>query len=192
MLASGIIVAYGYAMELFMAWYSGNTYEGFTAWNRIVGPYWPAYWALILCNVVIPQLLWFKRVRTKVPVLFVLSLTVNLGMWLERFVIVVTSLHRDFLPSSWGMYTATRWDWAVFVGSISRCGGACAQGRLSVHGRLRAIPCGGAGRSAEVSPHPSAADHADWRHRRRLGRIFHAVLDCRDQLSPEHRRPAAA
>jgi len=105
-------------MELFMAWYSGNTYEGFTAWNRIVGPYWPAYWALILCNVVIPQLLWFKRVRTKVPVLFVLSLTVNLGMWLERFVIVVTSLHRDFLPSSWGMYTATRWDWAVFVGSM--------------------------------------------------------------------------
>ena len=118
MLATGLIVAYGYAMELFMAWYSGNTYEGFTAWNRIVGPYWPAYWALILCNVVIPQLLWFKRVRTKVPVLFVLSLTVNLGMWLERFVIVVTSLHRDFLPSSWGMYTATRWDWAVFVGSM--------------------------------------------------------------------------
>ena len=118
MLATGLIVAYGYAMELFMAWYSGNTYEGFAAWNRIVGPYWPAYGALILCNVVIPQLLWLKRVRTKVPALFVLSLTVNLGMWLERFVIVVTSLHRDFLPSSWGMYTATRWDWAVFVGSM--------------------------------------------------------------------------
>jgi len=118
MLATGLIVAYGYAMELFMAWYSGNTYEGFTAWNRIVGPYWPAYWALILCNVVLPQLLWFKRVRTKVPVLFVLSLTVNLGMWLERFVIVITSLHRDFLPSSWGMYTATRWDWAVYIGSM--------------------------------------------------------------------------
>ncbi len=118
MLATGLIVAYGYGIELFMAWYSGNTYEGFTAWNRMVGPYWPAYWALILCNVVIPQLLWFKRVRTKVPVLFVLSLTVNLGMWLERFVIVVTSLHRDFLPSSWGMYAATRWDWAIYVGSM--------------------------------------------------------------------------
>jgi len=118
MLATGLIVAYGYLMELFMAWYSGNTYEGFTAWNRIVGPYGPAYWALILCNVIAPQALWSKRVRTNVPVLFVLALVVNLGMWLERFVIVVTSLHRDYLPSSWGMYSPTVWDWAVFVGSI--------------------------------------------------------------------------
>jgi molybdopterin-containing oxidoreductase family membrane subunit len=118
MLCTGLIVAYGYAMELFMAWYSGNTYEGFTAWNRIFGPYGPAYWALILCNVVLPQALWFKRVRTNVPALFVLALIVNLGMWLERFVIVITSLHRDFLPSSWGMYSPTRWDWAVLFGSI--------------------------------------------------------------------------
>jgi len=118
MLATGLIVAYGYLMELFMAWYSGNIYEGFTAWNRIVGPYGPAYWALILCNVIAPQALWSKRVRTNVPVLFVLALVVNLGMWLERFVIVVTSLHRDYLPSSWGMYSPTVWDWAVFVGSI--------------------------------------------------------------------------
>ena len=118
MLATGLIVAYGYLMELFMAWYSGNTYEGFTAWNRIVGPYGPAYWALILCNVIAPQALWSKRVRTNVPVLFVLALVVNLGMWLERFVIVVTSLHRDYLPSSWGMYSPTVWDWAVFAGSI--------------------------------------------------------------------------
>ncbi|HJY86186.1 MAG TPA: NrfD/PsrC family molybdoenzyme membrane anchor subunit [Candidatus Acidoferrales bacterium] len=118
MLATGLIVAYGYGMELFMAWYSGNIYEGFTAWNRIVGPYGPAYWALIFCNVVAPQALWFKRVRANVPVLFVLSLIVNLGMWLERYVIVITSLHRDFLPSSWGMYSATRWDWAIYVGTI--------------------------------------------------------------------------
>jgi len=118
MLATGLIVAYGYLMELFMAWYSGNIYEGFTAWNRIVGPYGPAYWALILCNVIAPQALWSKRVRTNVPALFVLALVVNLGMWLERFVIVVTSLHRDYLPSSWGMYSPTVWDWAVFVGSI--------------------------------------------------------------------------
>ncbi len=118
MLATGLIVAYGYLMELFMAWYSGNVYEGFTAWNRIVGPYGPAYWALILCNVVLPQALWFKRVRTNVPALFALALVVNLGMWLERFVIVITSLHRDFLPSSWGMYSPTFWDWAVFTGTI--------------------------------------------------------------------------
>src|SRR5216683_479699 len=118
MLATGLIVAYGYLMELFMAWYSGNTYEGFTAWNRIVGPYGPAYWALILCNVIAPQALWSKRVRTNVPVLFVLALVVNLGMWLERFVIVVTSLHRDYLPSSWGMYSPTVWDWATYVGTI--------------------------------------------------------------------------
>jgi len=118
MLATGLIVAYSYLMELFMAWYSGNIYEGFTAWNRIVGPYGPIYWALITCNVVLLQALWFKRVRTNVPALFVLALIVNLGMWLERFVIVVTSLHRDFLPSSWGMYSPTRWDWAVLIGSI--------------------------------------------------------------------------
>ncbi len=118
MLATGLIVAYGYIMELFMAWYSGNTYESFTAWNRIVGPYGPAYWALILCNIVAPQLLWIGRVRTNVAALFVLALVVNVGMWLERFVIVITSLHRDFLPSSWGMYSPTVWDWAVFAGTI--------------------------------------------------------------------------
>ncbi|MBI3896409.1 MAG: polysulfide reductase NrfD [Acidobacteria bacterium] len=118
MLATGWIVAYGYVMENFMAWYSGNTYEGFTAWNRIAGPYGPAYWALILCNVLLPQLLWLKRVRTSVPALFVLALVINVGMWLERFVIVITSLHRDFLPSSWGMYSPTRWDWATLFGSI--------------------------------------------------------------------------
>jgi molybdopterin-containing oxidoreductase family membrane subunit len=82
------------------------------------GPYAVYYWALILCNVVIPQMLWLKRVRTSVPILFVIALVVNVGMWLERFVIIPTSLHRDFLPSSWGMYHGTVWDWSMFIGSI--------------------------------------------------------------------------
>jgi molybdopterin-containing oxidoreductase family membrane subunit len=118
MLATGLIVAYGYMVEAFMGWYSGNTYERFMIWNRMTGPYWWAYWALILCNVVAPNLLWAKRLRTSVPFLFVISLVVSTGMWLERYVIIVTSLHRDFLPSSWGMYAGTRWDWAAFVGTL--------------------------------------------------------------------------
>jgi molybdopterin-containing oxidoreductase family membrane subunit len=118
MLATGLIVGYGYVMEAFMAWYSANEYERFMMVNRMAGPYAPAYWALILTNIAIPQLLWFRRVRSSVPLLFLLSLVVNVGMWLERFVIVVTSLHRDFLPSSWGMYYPTFWDWATFIGTL--------------------------------------------------------------------------
>jgi Ni/Fe-hydrogenase subunit HybB-like protein len=118
MLATGLIVAYGYMMELFMAWYSGNAFEAFVALNRMFGPYAIAYWVLIACNVIIPQALWWKRVRTNVPLLFFISLIVNIGMWVERFVIVITSLHRDFLPSSWGMYNPTFWDYATFAGTI--------------------------------------------------------------------------
>jgi molybdopterin-containing oxidoreductase family membrane subunit len=118
MLATGLIVAYGYTMETFMAWYSANTYEQFMITNRMTGPYAPTYWALITCNVVLPQVLWFRRMRSNVAALFVVALIVNLGMWLERYVIIVTSLHRDFLPSSWGMYSGSIWDWATFVGSI--------------------------------------------------------------------------
>jgi len=118
MLATGLIVGYGYTMEAFFAWYSGNTYEMYMMKNRMFGPYWWAYWALILCNVVAPNLLWAKNLRTSVPFLFCISLVVSVGMWLERFVIIVTSLHRDFLPSSWGMYAGTRYDWAAFVGTI--------------------------------------------------------------------------
>jgi molybdopterin-containing oxidoreductase family membrane subunit len=118
MLATGLIVAYGYMMEAFMAWYSGNIYERFMMWNRMTGPYWYMYAALILCNVITPQLLWAKRVRINVPLLFVISLIVNVGMWLERYVIIVTSLHRDFLPSSWGMYSGTFWDWSTFIGTM--------------------------------------------------------------------------
>ncbi len=118
MLATGLIVAYGYMMETFTAFYSANTYERYAFLNRFAGPYWPAYWSLILCNIALPQLLWIKKVRTTVWSLFVISLIVNVGMWLERFVIVVTSLHRDFIPSSWGMYYPTRWDYMTFAGTI--------------------------------------------------------------------------
>ncbi len=117
-LATGLVVSYGYGMEAFFAWYSGNTYEKFMMMNRMFGPYGWFYWVLIMCNIVTPQFLWSKRVRTNVGVLFVISLVVNVGMWLERFVIVITSLHRDFLPSSWGMYWPTIWDWAVYFGTI--------------------------------------------------------------------------
>lgn len=118
MLATGWIVFYGYMMEAFVAWYSGSQYEQFVIWNRMTGPYWWALWALVLCNGLVPQLLWLKKVRTTPAMLFAISIVVNLGMWLERYVIIVTSLHRDFLPSSWGMYSGTVWDWTFYLGTI--------------------------------------------------------------------------
>jgi len=118
MLLTGSMVGYAYGMEFFTAWYSGNPYEVFTFQNRAFGPYAWAYWTMVSCNVIIPQLFWFKQVRRSVPVLFVLSLFVNVGMWFERFVIIVTSLHRDFLPSSWAMYTPTKWEVMALVGSF--------------------------------------------------------------------------
>ncbi|MFO0588501.1 MAG: NrfD/PsrC family molybdoenzyme membrane anchor subunit [Polyangiaceae bacterium] len=118
MLATGLIVVYGYCMEGFMSWYSGSEYERYMMWNRLGGPYKHQFWALLLTNCVIPQILWSRRARRSPVVLFVVAMAINVGMWLERFVIVVTSLHRDFLPSSWGMYSATVWDIATFVGSI--------------------------------------------------------------------------
>jgi Ni/Fe-hydrogenase subunit HybB-like protein len=118
MLATGLIVLYGYSVEAFMSWYSASPAEGFMIANRVTGPYWWAYASLIFCNGVVPQTLWFKRVRTNIPLLFVIALIVNVGMWLERYVIVVTSLNRDFLPSAWGMYSGTIWDWMTYVGTI--------------------------------------------------------------------------
>jgi Ni/Fe-hydrogenase subunit HybB-like protein len=119
MLVTGLIVFYGYLMEVFFAWYSGSQYEEYLVLNRMTGPYAPMYWALILCNGLIPQLLWFRFIRQNLLILFVISLIVNIGMWLERFVIIVTSLHRDFLPSSWGMYYPSVFDWTMFIGTIS-------------------------------------------------------------------------
>ena len=118
MLATGLMVSYGYAMEAFFGWYSANQYERFMIWNRMTGPYAWSYWMLIAINAGMIQLLWFQSVRQNTKLLFVMSLIVGVGMWLERFVIIVTSLHRDFLPSSWGMYYPTRWDFITFIGTI--------------------------------------------------------------------------
>ncbi|HSK71062.1 MAG TPA: NrfD/PsrC family molybdoenzyme membrane anchor subunit [Pyrinomonadaceae bacterium] len=119
MLATGLIVVYGYAMEAFFAWYSAAQYETYMMYNRIWGgPYWWSYWLLILCNGLSIQLLWFKRFRESPFWLFLISIVVSVGMWLERFVIIITSLHRDFLPSSWGMFSPTIFDWSLYVGTI--------------------------------------------------------------------------
>jgi molybdopterin-containing oxidoreductase family membrane subunit len=118
MLGTGLIVGYGYAMEAFMSWYSGNPHEMFMYMTRATGPYRYFFWSLILCNILIPQSLWSKSVRQSIPRLFFVSIVVNIGMWLERFIIVITSLARDFLPSSWGMYYPTQWDWAVYIGTL--------------------------------------------------------------------------
>ena len=119
MLATGLIVVYGYAMEAFFGWYSASQYEVFMVKNRIwEGPYWWSYWLLIICNGLSIQLLWFKRFRESPFWLFMISIVVSVGMWLERFVIIVTSLNRDFLPSSWAMYSPTLIDYSMFIGTL--------------------------------------------------------------------------
>src|SRR5215468_5905497 len=118
MLATGLIVAYGYFMEFFLARYSGNKFDMFLVDQRLHGPYSGYYFALVLCNILTPQLLWIRKVRTNVPALFIMSLVINLGMWLERFVIVVISLTRDFVPGAWGRYQPTFWDYSTFVGTL--------------------------------------------------------------------------
>src|SRR5438552_900232 len=118
MLVTGLIVGYGYLIEAFMAWYSADKFEEFVPLNRMFGPYAPYYWALLFCNLVVPQALWLRRIRLNTIALFVIAIIVNIGMWLERFIIIVTSLPRDFLPSAWGRYAPTIWDWSTLVGSI--------------------------------------------------------------------------
>jgi Ni/Fe-hydrogenase subunit HybB-like protein len=122
MLVCGLIVAYSYAVEIFMAFYSADEFEKAMVINRMTGPYAPIYWLVILLNVVTPQALWFTRVRLNVFALFAISILVNVGMWLERFMIIITSLQHDFLPSSWGMYYPTIWDWAILLGSLGTFG----------------------------------------------------------------------
>jgi Ni/Fe-hydrogenase subunit HybB-like protein len=117
-MATGMMVGYAYACEFFIAWYSGSPYEGFTFLNRAFGPYFWAYWIMVSCNVLIPQLFWFKKCRRNIGIMFVVSLFVNIGMWFERFVITVTSLHRDFVPSSWRYYVPTWYDWGITLGSF--------------------------------------------------------------------------
>jgi Ni/Fe-hydrogenase subunit HybB-like protein len=118
MLVTGSLVGYAYSMEFFIAWYSGNQYERYVFINRATGPYWWAYWTMVTCNVLSPQVFWFKRFRTSIPVMFAISILINIGMWFERFVIIVTSLHRDYLPSSWGMFSPTWIDIGCYTGSL--------------------------------------------------------------------------
>lgn len=118
MLLTGMMVGYAYSVEFFTAWYSGNAYEAFAFINRATGPYAWAYWTMIFCNVVAPQIFWFKKLRTSVPVLFIASIFINIGMWFERFVIVVSSLANEFLPANWSYYRPTIWEISTFVGSF--------------------------------------------------------------------------
>jgi Ni/Fe-hydrogenase subunit HybB-like protein len=118
MLITGTIVAYGYAEELLMGWYSGSTFDSYMDMNRMFGPYAWSWWTIVACNVVAPQFLWLRQVRQNVPLMFLMSLIVQTGMWTERFVIVITSLHRDFMPSAWGVYHQTLWDYLALFGTV--------------------------------------------------------------------------
>ena len=117
-LATSLIVGYAYGVELFIAWYSGNPYERFAFVNRAFGPYGWAYGTMVSCNVLVPQLFWWKRVRRSLPAMLGIAILVNVGMWFERFVIIVTALHRDYLPSSWGYFRPTLIDFLTFIGSV--------------------------------------------------------------------------
>lgn len=117
-MTTGLMVGYAYGSEFFIAWYSGNEYEQFAFINRATGPMAWAYWIMISCNVIIPQVFWFKKFRRSIPVMFIVSIFVNIGMWFERFVITVTSLYRDFLPANWGDFIFTMYDWGVLIGSF--------------------------------------------------------------------------
>jgi molybdopterin-containing oxidoreductase family membrane subunit len=112
------LIGLAYATEFFTAWYSGNPYEMYVFKNRATGPYAWAYWTMVSCNVLVPQVFWSKKMRVNVPVMFVASILINVGMWFERFVIIVTSLHRDYLPSAWGMFHPTIVDVGTFTGSL--------------------------------------------------------------------------
>jgi molybdopterin-containing oxidoreductase family membrane subunit len=118
LLTTGLMVVYGYLTETFIGWYSGSIYDLAMLENRFTGPYALIVWGLVACNVISIQFLWFKRVRTNLTLLFILSLVINTGMWLERFMIIVISLSRDFLPSSWGLFIPTVWDWSTLIGSL--------------------------------------------------------------------------
>ncbi len=117
-MTTGMIVGYAYSCEFFIAWYSGSPFERFAFINRAFGPYWWAYWTMAGCNVIIPQIFWFRWARRSIPIMFVISLFVNVGMWFERYVIIVTSLHRDFIPSNWKYYIPTWFDWAWTFGTF--------------------------------------------------------------------------
>src|SRR6185369_15741156 len=152
MLATGLMVSYGYAMEHFIAWYSGNPYEfGEFFRVRMRGPMAPIYWLMIFCNVLVPQIFWFKRGRTNLAVMWIAAILINVGMWTERFNIIVTSLHRDFLPSSWAMYRPTIVDWSILFGTI---------GFFGLLFLLRFVPSVSASEVKELRRELDHADHA--------------------------------
>jgi len=117
-LLTSCMVGYAYSLEFFTAWYSGNEYEAAIFRSRAFGHYAWAFWTMVTCNVFVPQIFWFKRLRTSLPVMFVAALLVNVGMWMERFVIIITSLSEDYLPGSWGYYSPTFWDWLLTIGAF--------------------------------------------------------------------------
>ena len=110
---TGMMVGYAYGSEFFIAWYSGSSFEQYVFLNRAMGPYWWSYWIMVSCNVFIPQIFWFKKARRSIITMFIVSIFVNIGMWFERYVIVVTSLHRDFLPANWGMFDLSFFDFGA-------------------------------------------------------------------------------
>ena len=118
MFVTGMMVSYGYVIEAFMSWYSGDIFERSMMLNRTLGPYGWVFWVLMLCNVLVPQALWSATIRRNPVTLFIVAFFINVGMWIERFVIVITSLHRDFTPSAWAMFFPTRWDWMILFGSV--------------------------------------------------------------------------
>jgi molybdopterin-containing oxidoreductase family membrane subunit len=119
LLLTSIIVGYAYASEYFTAWYSGVEAERASFWLRAFGPYWVSTWVMILCNAVFPQILWFKKARTHVPTLFVLSVLINVGMWFERYVIIITGLSREYNPTTWGIYTPSWYELGIVAGSFA-------------------------------------------------------------------------
>ena len=185
MLATGLIVAYGYFIEFFMAFYSGNKFDVFLAEQRLHGPYSHFYFALILCNILTPQLLWFEKVRRNVAALFVMSLVINTGMWLERFVIVVISLTRDFMPSAWGRYSATFWDYST----LHRHPGPLRHADLPVRAWIAGHRhCGNARTcGARIAlQRRNTNDGTSLPSARRDGRVRDAGADC----SPPRKKPA--
>ncbi len=118
MLITALIVSYGYGMELLAGWYSGNPFDSFVSQNRMFGPYAWSWWTIMTCNVMVPQFLWFRSIRRSVPTMFFICILIQIGMWTERFVIVITSLHREFMPSGWGAYEPTRFDWSTLLGTM--------------------------------------------------------------------------
>ena len=181
-LVTGMIVTYGYAMEIFFGYYSANQYEKFMIHNRMFGPYAWSYWMLIFCNGIVPQTLWIKSLRTNTIWLFIMSLIVSVGMWLERFVIIVTSLHRDFLPSSWGMYYPTFWDFSTLLRHHR------AVRHADVPLRPRAaddLDLRGAHAAAEGKHQGARDDAAAGARRRRGGNLSHASrAGCSKTLRP--------